>query len=83
MWPMTTKSRYPAITPNRQALRALRISKGISLTGLARTIGYDKGNLHRIESGLQKRLGSDYARAIARELDVPLAAIVTSDEVAR
>jgi transcriptional regulator with XRE-family HTH domain len=62
------------VTPNGDAIRALRESQGMSLRTLATLTGRHRGHLSKLERGLAG--GSDVTvERIARALSVPKAAI--------
>ena len=60
--------------PNGEAIKKLRIARGLGLNEFARECGIDPGNLSRIERGIS---GAHMAtlRRIAEALGVPLAEI--------
>ena len=62
------------VTPNGAAIRSIRELCGMSLRRLAQLIGRDPGYLSRIEAE-QRGATDETLRDIARELQVPLAAI--------
>ncbi|WP_322974183.1 helix-turn-helix domain-containing protein [Actinacidiphila epipremni] len=62
------------MTPNGDAIRALRESQGMSLRTLATLTGRHRGHLSKLERGLAGASGETVGR-IARALDVPEAAI--------
>lgn len=62
------------VRPNGTAIREFRWLKKLSIRGLARQTGRDRGHLSRIERG-QAGASETTVRRIAEALGVPIAAI--------
>ncbi|MGW6393052.1 helix-turn-helix domain-containing protein [Streptomyces sp. NPDC055103] len=62
------------MTPNGTAIRAIRKLQGMALRAVALETGLHHGHLSRVERG-QAGVSEPNLRAIARVLDVPVAAI--------
>lgn len=60
---------------DRAALRRMRKFRGYTMRTLAERVGCSHSTIGHLESGVMTRVREDYAKAIARHLDLPVEAL--------
>lgn len=63
------------MTPNGDAIRAIREAKKLSINALSRSTGLDKGYLSRLERGFIRHPADDVVMRIAAAMQVSTSAI--------